>query len=53
MGGVGPGLAGVGPMHDFAWIPFSGKWILMFCMLLGRLDLYGVLMMLVPRKRWR
>lgn len=40
---VGPGLAGVGAIENYAWIPIPGKWILIFNMLLGRLEIFTVL----------
>ncbi len=40
---VGPGLGMVGPMSNFAGVPAVGKMLLAFCMLLGRLELYTVL----------
>lgn len=40
---VGPGLAGVGAIENYAWIPVPGKWILIFNMLLGRLEIFTVL----------
>ena len=43
---IGPGLAGVGSIENFAWIPIPGKWILIFNMLLGRLEIFTVLVLL-------
>jgi trk system potassium uptake protein TrkH len=40
---IGPGLAGVGAIENYAWIPIPGKWILIFNMLLGRLEIFTVL----------
>ncbi len=45
---VGPGLAGVGAIENYAWIPLPGKWILSLCMLLGRLEVFSVLIALRP-----
>ena len=42
LGGIGPGLGIVGPAGNYAAIPDTGKWILSFLMLLGRLELYSV-----------
>ncbi len=42
---IGPGLAGVGPTQTYAWIPIPGKWILILCMLLGRLEIFTVLVL--------
>lgn len=52
IGNVGPGLGGVGPVDNYAWIPAQGKWVLVFCMLLGRLEIYTVLVLFVP-EFWR
>ena len=49
---VGPGLNQVGPMHNYAWISDQGKWLLAFLMLAGRLELYTILILLVPAT-WR
>lgn len=43
LGNVGPGLGTVGPTDNFGHIPIAGKWLLSFCMLLGRLEIYTVL----------
>ncbi len=45
---VGPGLAGVGATETYAWIPIPGKWILIFAMLLGRLEIFTILVLLRP-----
>lgn len=45
LGNVGPGIAKVGPMDNFAWIPAHIKWILSFLMLVGRLELFSVLIL--------
>ena len=45
---IGPGLSGVGATENYAWIPLSGKWVLSLCMLLGRLEIYTVLIALSP-----
>lgn len=52
LGNVGPGLGMVGPMSNYAAIPDSGKIILSLCMLVGRLEIYSVLL-LVSTKFWR
>lgn len=48
MGGVGPGLGSVGPASNFFAVPDLGKWILSFLMLLGRLELFSVLILFSP-----
>lgn len=52
LGNIGPGLGIVGPMDNYATIPQAGKWVLSLCMLLGRLELFTVLMLFVPGT-WR
>jgi trk system potassium uptake protein len=52
MGGIGPGLAGVGAFETYGWIPVHGKWTLIVCMLLGRLEIYTVLIAFSPAS-WR
>ena len=46
---VGPALGTAGPAENYATIPLVGKWILLFCMLIGRLEIYTVLILLVPQ----
>lgn len=48
LGNVGPGLGSVGPMDNFAGVPVVGKWILIFAMLLGRLEIYTIIVLLLP-----
>lgn len=48
LGNIGPGIGGVGPANNFAFIPDAGKWFLSFLMLLGRLELFTVLAILTP-----
>ena len=45
---IGPGLSGVGATQNYAWIPLGGKWVLIFCMLLGRLEIYTILIAFAP-----
>lgn len=45
---VGPGFNTVGPAGNFAEIPEFSKWFLSFAMLLGRLELYTVVMIFTP-----
>ena len=50
---VGPGLGPIiGPAGNFAPLPDAAKWLLCFGMLLGRLELFTVLVLLMPRF-WR
>jgi trk system potassium uptake protein TrkH len=48
LGNVGPGIGGVGPVDNYAAIPGAGKWVLAFFMLLGRLELFTVLILFSP-----
>ncbi len=48
VGNIGPGIGSVGPVNNFAHIPFPGKWFLSFLMLLGRLELFTVLILFSP-----
>jgi trk system potassium uptake protein TrkH len=48
VGNIGPGIGSVGPVNNFAHIPYSGKWFLSFLMLLGRLELFTVLILFTP-----
>jgi trk system potassium uptake protein TrkH len=45
---IGPGLGGVGPTDNYSAIPSIGKWVLSFMMLLGRLELFTVIVLLSP-----
>ena len=48
MGGVGPGLAEVGPYDNFLWVPWVAKIVFTFDMLAGRLELVTLFIMLTP-----
>ena len=48
LGNIGPALGSVGPVENYAHIPIGAKWILSFFMLLGRLELFTVLLLLSP-----
>jgi len=45
---VGPGLNALGPVENFAWLPSAIKWLFSFCMLAGRLELFAVLLLILP-----
>ncbi|MCB0417193.1 MAG: TrkH family potassium uptake protein [Bdellovibrionaceae bacterium] len=45
---VGPGLAAVGPVENFGWISASGKLILSLLMVIGRLEVFAILVLLMP-----
>jgi trk system potassium uptake protein TrkH len=48
LGNIGPGLSAVGPTQNYGAIPHGGQIVLIACMLLGRLELYTVLMLFMP-----
>lgn len=48
LGNVGPGIAEVGPANTFSSISTPGKWVLSLLMLLGRLELFTVVLLLTP-----
>ena len=46
---VGPGIGDVvGPSHNFATLSDASKWVVCIAMLLGRLEIFTVLILLVP-----
>lgn len=45
---VGPGLGSIGPSGNFADIPIFSKWFLAFVMLVGRLEVFTVLVIFTP-----
>jgi trk system potassium uptake protein TrkH len=49
MANAGPGLGAIiGPAGNFAPLPDAAKWIVSFAMLLGRLELFTILVLLTP-----
>jgi trk system potassium uptake protein TrkH len=48
LGNIGPGIGAVGPVENYAHIPDFGKWFLSFLMLVGRLELFTVLILFSP-----
>ena len=48
LGNVGPALGDFGPSSTYAALPQLGKWWASFLMLLGRLELFTVLILLTP-----
>ncbi len=43
LGNIGPGIGTIGPTENFAHIPAAGKWLLSLLMLVGRLEIFTVL----------
>jgi trk system potassium uptake protein TrkH len=48
LGNIGPGIGLVGPVENYSHIPVFGKWFLSFLMLIGRLELFTVLILFSP-----
>ena len=45
---TGPGTGICGPSNTFEAVPTTGKWLMSFYMLIGRLEIYTVLFLLMP-----
>jgi trk system potassium uptake protein len=45
LGNIGPGIGSFGPFTTYASAPVAGKWFFSFLMLLGRVELFSVLML--------
>lgn len=52
MGNIGPGLGEVGPMGNFGGFNNISKLVMSFCMLLGRIEIYPILITMMPSS-WR
>jgi len=48
LGNVGPGIGKVGPVDNFAHFDKGTKWFLAFLMLMGRLELFTILVLMTP-----
>lgn len=48
IGNIGPGIGMVGSIYNYGFLPDVVKWILSFLMLLGRLELFTVLILFSP-----
>ncbi|MEZ4738964.1 MAG: potassium transporter TrkG [Flavobacteriales bacterium] len=48
LGNVGPGIGRVGPVDNFAWLTDAGKLFLSLLMLIGRLEIFTVLVLFTP-----
>jgi len=48
LGNVGPALGDFGPVNNYAALPPLGKWWASFLMLLGRLELFTILILMTP-----
>lgn len=52
LGNIGPGLGEVGPAANYSGVPAAGKWLLSSLMIVGRLEIFPVLL-LFTRDLWR
>lgn len=52
LGNVGPGFGLIGPSNNYAFIPDLGKYLLSIIMLIGRLEIYPVLILFLA-DYWR
>lgn len=48
LGNIGPGLGAVGPLANWAHLPDVAKWVMSLLMLLGRLEIFSVLILFTP-----
>lgn len=48
LGNVGPAFGGLGPVDNYGWLPLGAKWWMAFLMLIGRLELFTVLILFTP-----
>lgn len=48
LGNIGPAWGTFGPLEDYAHVPIFGKWVLLMLMLIGRLELFTVLILFTP-----
>ena len=49
MGNVGPGFGSVSSLGNYGSLPDPAKWVLSFNMLLGRLEIYGIISLFMWR----
>ncbi len=52
LGNVGPGIGTVGPSFNFSHVSIAGKWVLSALMLVGRLELFTILI-IFSRSFWK
>ncbi len=48
LGNIGPGWGEFGPINNYAKVPIFGKWVLLILMMIGRLELFTVLVLFTP-----
>ena len=45
IGNIGPGLGSIGPYQNWGHLTDFAKWLTSFCMLLGRLEIFTVIVL--------
>lgn len=48
LGNIGPGWGDFGPTDNFAHVPYFGKWVLIMLMMVGRLEIFTILLIFTP-----
>lgn len=48
LGNIGPGWGDFGPSEAYTHVPIGGKWVLIVLMMIGRLELFTVLVLFTP-----
>jgi trk/ktr system potassium uptake protein len=48
LGNVGPGLGTVGPTDNYAHLSHAGRWLLSMLMLMGRIEIYTLVILFFP-----
>jgi trk system potassium uptake protein len=52
IGNIGPGIGAVGPVEHYGWMGPASHWVLIFLMLIGRLEIFTILLLFHP-DLWR
>ncbi|WP_029895208.1 TrkH family potassium uptake protein [Desulfohalovibrio reitneri] len=52
IGNIGPGVGLVGPTDNYAFMSDFAKWVLILLMVLGRLEIYTIIILFIP-EFWR
>ena len=52
LGNIGPGLGEVGPAANYATVSAPGKWMLSLLMIVGRLEIFPIMVLFIPSV-WR
>lgn len=48
LGNIGPGWGEFGPTDNYAHLPYFGKWVLIILMMIGRLEIFTVILIFTP-----